>query len=84
MDELGNVKGGMRLPYLEVPAYHFKTDATASPLEPEILAKLYNGKEDYVEKVKNSVQSCLEKKLLIKEDADAIIQEAENCTFWNK
>lgn len=84
MDELGNVKGGMRLPYLEVPAYHFKTDATASPLEPEILAKLYNGKEDYVEKVKKSVQSCLEKKLLIKEDADAIIQEAENCTFWNK
>lgn len=80
-DDLGNVMGGVRLPYLEVPAYHFKTDATAYPLEPEILAGLYASHEDYVSKVKQSAENCVERRLLIPEDAEAIIQEAEHIEF---
>lgn len=80
-DELGNVMGGLRLPYLEVPAYHFKTDATAYPLEKEILDKLYTGHDDYVAKVKQSVEKCLKERLLVAADAQAIVEEAENISF---
>lgn len=80
-DELGNVMGGLRLPYLEVPAYHFKTDATAYPLEKEILDKLYKNHEDYVAKVKASTEKCLKGRLLVEADAKAIIEEAEKISF---
>jgi len=80
-DEYGNVMGGVRLPYLEVPAYHFKTDATAYPLEKEILDTLYASHEDYVEKVTASAEKCVEERILTQHDAEEIMEEAENIEF---
>ena len=83
LDEYGNVLGGLRLPYLEVPAYHFRLDATAYPLEREVLDKLYSGKSGYVEKVAQSARSCVERRLLTQTDADAIVEEAKAVNFFD-
>ena len=82
LDEFGNVLGGLRLPYLEVPAYHFCMDATAYPLEREILDRLYQDKSDYVSKVADSARRCVENRLLTQVDADAIVAEANAVDFW--
>lgn len=76
-DAFGNVMGGVRLPYLRVPAYHFKRNATAFPLERETLNRLYVSHEDYVEKVKKAVEECINERILIPMDGEKIIKEAE-------
>lgn len=83
LDEYGNVLGGLRLPYLEVPAYHFRLDATAYPLEREIVDKLYSGKSDYVEKVARSARSCVERRLLTQADADTVVEEANTVDVFS-
>ncbi|MCI8889076.1 MAG: hypothetical protein HFG70_13475 [Hungatella sp.] len=75
-DQYGNVKGGVRLPYLRVPAYHFKRNATAVLMDSGTLSRLYAGHEDYVEKVKGAVKECIEERILLPEDGETIIQEA--------
>lgn len=66
LDEHGNVKGGIRLPELEVPTaeYPQKGGARLSGItlafSPEKLKKLYPTHEDYVQKVTAAAQAALE------------------------
>ncbi len=80
-DEHQNVLGGLRLPYLEVPAYHLYTDATSEPLEEEILHSLYKDHADYVAKVKASCERCVAERILVQRDADKILEDARQCTL---
>lgn len=75
-DPFGNVMGGLRLPYLRVPAYHFRRDATAFLLDREILRELYRDHEDYVSKVAKAVEDCVRERILLPEDGDKILEEA--------
>jgi hypothetical protein len=76
-DELGNVMGGLRTPYLDVPAYHFRPDASAVLLEENVLRKLYSSHKEYVERVTASAKDCVEKRTLLERDAMVIAKEAE-------
>lgn len=76
LDEAGNVLGGVRTPYLDVPAYLFDYQSDAVPLPLEELRRRYASHEDYVQKVRDSATACVDARMLLPEDAEAIIQEA--------
>lgn len=76
LDEAGNVLGGVRTPYLDVPAYLFDYQSDAVPLPLEELRRRYASHEDYVQKVRDSATACVDTRTLLPEDAEAIIQEA--------
>lgn len=77
-DCYGNVLGGVRTPYLDVPAYFFDYQTAATPLDADTLKALYGSHGNYVLKVRASAEKCVNEKTLLPEDAEAIIQEAEN------
>lgn len=76
MDEYGNSKGGLRTPYVDVPAFNFQEDAVAVPLPEQTLASLYSDHNDYVKKVVTSAMECVQKRLLLPYDAAQIIRDA--------
>lgn len=75
-DAVGNVLGGVRTPYLDVPAYRFDYQTSAVPLSKDVLLKLYGTHEGYVEQVRRSTYACVNAGFLLPEDADSIINEA--------
>lgn len=75
-DEFGNAKGGLRSPYVDVPAYMYDQSSVAHRLPDEVLKKLYSSHEDYVEKVVASTIAMLQKGHLLPEDAQKVIMEA--------
>lgn len=76
-DEYGNVKGGVRTPYLDVPAYYFDFQSEATRLDEKTLKALYPTHDDYVDKVTRSAQKCVEERTLLQKDAEKIIAEAK-------
>lgn len=84
-DELGNARGGVRLPPVEVPiaAYGgFNPDGvlagTTTPLAAETLAKLYPAHEDYVAQVAAAAKAAVAAGVLLPRHADSYIREAES------
>lgn len=86
LDEVGNVLGGLRSPYLDVPTSTWFGTATGAsfcfiagyevPLEPAVLRELYDGREDYVRRVTQDVVALEEAGFLTAYDADQLIEEA--------
>jgi hypothetical protein len=87
-DEFGNARGGLRLSYLDVP---FATYIASSPgdtmfsrmigfevpFPKEQLADLYPTHDDYVAKVKASVERLVRDRFILPEHGDEILAEAE-------
>lgn len=76
-DEYGNVKGGVRTPYLDVPAYYFDYQSEATRLDETTLKALYPTHDDYVDKVTRSAEKCVAERMLLKKDSEKIIAEAK-------
>ena len=86
VDEHGNVVGGVRSPYVDVPTSTWFGAATGAsfcfiagyerPFSPEKLAQLYSSKADYVAKVEASTRSLVEQRFITEEDGRYITQEA--------
>jgi hypothetical protein len=86
LDEHGNVVGGVRSPYVDVPTSTWFGNATGAsfcfiagyevPFSPAKLAQLYPTKADYVGKVTASVRSLVAQRYLTEADGRDIIQEA--------
>lgn len=81
LDEVGNTKGGIRLPYVDVPLYKFEEEGGASRLKDEIIRKLYRDKNDYIEKVIAATIKAVNGRWILEEDAVKIIMEAINERF---
>ena len=77
-DELGNVMGGLRLPYLRVPAYRFLRDATAEPLPKQTLVELYGSFEGYMERFAQAVEDCVNERILLRSDAEKVLTDAQS------
>jgi len=86
-DAMGNAKGGVRTPYVEVPTAHwvgaksgpfrclfvgYKTDFDAAKLR-----SLYKSQDDYVKKVRGSASRLERQRWLTPADAAEIVREAE-------
>jgi Alpha/beta hydrolase domain len=86
VDEHGNVAGGGRSPYVDVPTSTWFGNATGAsfcfiagyevPFSAAKLAQLYPTKADYVAKVTASVRSLVAQRYLTEADGRDIIQEA--------
>ncbi|HEV8395815.1 MAG TPA: alpha/beta hydrolase domain-containing protein [Vicinamibacterales bacterium] len=91
LDEFGNAKGGIRNVYVDVPVAangvmgKGKTTAqdrlcllagTKVPLKPEILQRLYKGKDDYVAKVDRRLKELVNAGWFLEEYADAVRADA--------
>ncbi len=76
-DENGNVLGGLRLPYLRVPAYEFRKDALAVPLPKDKLIELYGDYNHYLELFTKAVSDCVREQILLESDAEKVLMDAE-------
>jgi hypothetical protein len=86
LDEHGNVVGGVRSPYVDVPTSTWFGTATGAsfcfiagyevPFTQEKLAALYPTHADYVSKVTASVRSLVAQRFITEADGRFIIQEA--------
>ena len=81
-DEYGNVLGGLRLPYLRVPAYHLRKDAKAEAFGQELLIRLYKDAGSYAAKVAQACEDCVRERILTRRDADKIIREARETDLF--
>nr|MCR5032372.1 hypothetical protein [Lachnospiraceae bacterium] len=82
-DTYGNVKGGVRSPYVDVPVctYSWKDEPGAVkseilPFSKKQLKKLYPSGEDYVRKVIHSVADMTARGFILPDDGEALILAA--------
>ncbi len=86
LDEFGNVQGGLRSPYLDVPTSTWYGTATGAsfcfiagyerPFDDETIDSLYPNHGSYVKAVKKNVRDLEDQSFLTSEDARALHQEA--------
>ena len=85
-DEFGNVVGGLRSPYLDVPTSRWEGSSTGAsfcfiaghevPFDQATLNRLYRSHLDYVAKVARSAASLAAQRFITPYDAAAIVREA--------
>jgi hypothetical protein len=86
LDDLGNVQGGVRSPYVDVPTSTWRGNSTGpsfcriagheAPLSKDRLAELYPTHDAYVLRVRESVEALVAQRFLMRADGDRLIQEA--------
>ncbi|WP_026550694.1 alpha/beta hydrolase domain-containing protein [Arthrobacter sp. Br18] len=86
LDEFGNVQGGLRSPYLDVPTSTWYGTATGAsfcfiagyerPLDDETIAGLYPTHRSYVKAVKDNAKDLEDQRFLTKEDVRKLRKEA--------
>ena len=90
-DEYGNARGGVRLSYVDVPCVTYIASSPGDtmfprmigvevPLAKEQLAAPYPTHDDYVAKVKASVERLVRDRWIFPEDGDEIVAEAESAS----
>ena len=87
LDEFGNVIGGLRSPYVDVPTSTWHGTATGpsfcsiagweEPFDQALIDELYPSHGDYVRKVTRRVRELVADRLLTRADGQKIIREAE-------
>jgi hypothetical protein len=87
LDENGNVKGGVRSPYVDVPVSAWTGSSTGAsfcfiagheiPFTRERLRLLYPTHAAYVQAVRRSVANLVAERFIVREDGEMLIAEAE-------
>ncbi len=80
-DACGNVTGGVRTPFVDVPLYVLRYEAYAQPLPAEVLRSLYGDEEGYRRAFEASTDHCVSEGFLLKEDAETVKEEAGKADF---
>lgn len=85
LDEFGNVQGGLRSPFLDVPTSTWFGTATGAsfcfiagyevPFDVERLGELYDAPRDYARQVRRSVRELERAGFLTSFDADRLVRE---------
>jgi hypothetical protein len=76
LDGFGNVKGGVRTPYVDVPTVKYHSDGKVVPLDKELLKNLYPSHEHYVSEVDRHTDALLKGRWITEADARAIKEKA--------
>ncbi len=92
LDEHGNVMGGLRSPYVDVPTSTWNGNSTGEsfcriagheiPFSQDKLTRLYPTRADYVVAVTASVNELVAQGFLLAADGAGVIREAEQSDFW--
>jgi hypothetical protein len=87
LDEHGNVIGGVRSPYVDVPASTWNGNSTGEsfcriagheiPFDSTKLTALYGSHSGYVQAVTRSVNELVAEGFIVEEDGEQVIREAE-------
>ncbi|WP_205705505.1 alpha/beta hydrolase domain-containing protein, partial [Kineococcus indalonis] len=87
LDEFGNVRGGLRSPYLDVPRSTWYGTATGAsfcyiagyevPLPDTVLERLYPSPGEYVRRVRQDVRDLQRAGFLTRSDAERLVREAQ-------
>ena len=87
LDGFGNVQGGLRSPYVDVPTSTWNGTATAPsfcfiaghevPFDRALLDELYPSQGAYVRAVTRNVRELVADRLLTRADGQRLIREAE-------
>jgi hypothetical protein len=87
LDEFGNLTGGVRSPYLEVPAATWNGASTGEsfcfiagheiPFDATRLTNLYPDHQTYVRKVEESVSKLVRERWITAEDGKDLVEEAK-------
>ncbi|WNV75613.1 alpha/beta hydrolase domain-containing protein [Geodermatophilus sp. DSM 44513] len=87
LDRFGNVQGGLRSPYLDVPRSTWYGTATGAsfcyiagyevPFDEATLAELYPSPQDYVQQVRDDVRALVDARFLTPSDGRRLVEEAE-------
>jgi Alpha/beta hydrolase domain len=87
LDEFGNVVGGLRSPYLDVPTSTWRASATGAsfcgiagyeiPFDQATLDELYPTQGAYVRAVRRDVRQLVAQRYITREDGQQLIREAE-------
>jgi len=89
-DDLGNAKGGVRLPGIAVPSAfygglgtpeHCRLEGFKVPLDRETLKRLYPSHTDYVWKVKNAAAAAEKAGFLLPQEAAEEVRQAETAAI---
>jgi hypothetical protein len=77
LDEFGNIKGGVRTPYVDIPMATYTWNGKVIPFDDAMLKKLYPSREHYVNKVIEHTDAILRDRWVTGTDAGKIKQQAE-------
>jgi len=87
LDKFGNVIGGIRTPYLDVPTSTWYGNSTGEsfcriaghevPFDKSKLKELYPSHKAYVDAVKKSVSALVAKGFIVREDGANLVEEAK-------
>jgi hypothetical protein len=87
LDQHGNVKGGVRSPYVDVPTSSWTGSSTGAsfcfiaghevPFTPERLRTLYPTRAAYVDAVRRNVADLVRQRFIVREDGEAVVREAQ-------
>jgi len=87
LDQHGNVIGGLRSPYVDVPTATWNGNSTGEsfcriagheiPFSSEKLSKLYPSHSAYVRAVRDNVDELVRNRFLLQEDGAEVIREAQ-------
>jgi len=93
LDEFGNVQGGLRSPYVDVPTSTWFGTATGAsfcfiagyevPFDQALIDELYPTHDAYVRAVRRSVRDLVADRFLTREDGKKLIKEAEDSDVQN-
>ena len=76
LDEFGNVKGGVRTPYVDVPIVTHNWNGKVTPFDNKRLKRLYPSHDHYVSQVIKHTDALLKDRWIIAADAEAINKQA--------
>jgi hypothetical protein len=87
LDEHGNVKGGVRSPYVDVPTSSWTGSSTGAsfcfiagheiPFTRERVRSLYPTHAAYVDAVRKNVADLVSKRFIVREDGEELLREAQ-------
>jgi hypothetical protein len=77
LDDYGNVRGGVRTPYVDVPTATYASDGRVIPFDRELLKRLYPNHERYVSEVNRRTDALLRERWITEADAQAIKERAK-------
>ena len=91
MDAHGNVIGGVRSPFVDVPTATWNGNSSGEsfcriagheiPFSAEKLKQLYPSKQDYIAAVTNNVKKLIEEGFILPADGKILIEQAIEFTF---
>jgi len=85
IDTIGNICGGVRSPFVDVPIRRYLPDGKVELIDDEILLKLYPSYEIYFEQFAYSLKKCVREGWILEEDEEEILSWANaQKKLWNK